>query len=576
MNKKALAALTAALMLTGCASETQTDITEPSADTSETSAEAQTHQTETAAETEAEKDPESPKFTGGFDARTLYYMNSLLDCEAFSEMLENKPSARIMDMNGDLSPEIILSIPSETSAAVFSLNESGAFLIPPSAGSDPSVRSYDGGSLESYLRDGEHILLTRSQNDENPEIVKVTFNGKELSADTVCACDSNAADEYMADCEYSGFYIAANIDLNENYELVSLRKLASELDNFYQYADTFEMLNDDIPREIRFLTTYSEHSYIPNDISSKTIRYDGAGNIMYNNSDSENEYKYGYYPDGTVKSIIILKDGVRKSEKYFDEHGNDVNDYCEYNENGQLIKKKKHNGRIEIYSYNPDGSLADTVIIGGRETADETDKTKRHVYIGNVEQVYYKSGDAPEYLLSETTYDENGNKLSVRTFTEDGKTFRLTEYAYNENGDLISEKCTHPDGIYEPSDKIQEYEYICEYDGRLLISETFKYWETTVTHKYVYDKRAHSVPAEIYETFAGRFLPEYGEKRLLTEIIMTVEGEDDDLNGFLTGEYRNYYSNTLDLKGNPVRIRCTSDSSDDYQIICFTPISVIA
>ena len=383
----------------------------------------------------------------------------------------------------------------------------------------------------------------------------------------------------MADCEYSGFYIASNIDLNENYKPISLRRLASELDNFYQYADTFEMLNDDIPREIRFLTTYSEHSYNPNDISSKTIRYDGAGNTMYNNSDSENEYKYGYYPDGTVKSIITLKDGVRKSEKYFDEHGNDVNDYCEYNENGQLIRKKKHNGSIEIYSYNPDGTLADTVIIGGRKTADESDEsdeTKRHVYIGNVEQVYYRSDNVPEYLLSETTYDENGNKLSVRTFTKYGKTIDLTEYAYNENGDLISEKYTRPDSIYEGSDKIQEYECSYEYDGRLLISETFKYWATTVTHKYVYDKRSHSVPAEIYETFAGRFLPEYGEKHLLTEIIMTVEGEDDDLNGFLTGEYHNYYSNTLDLKGNPVEILCTSDSCVDYQIICFTPVSVIA
>ena len=302
MNKKTLAALTAALLLTGCASETQTDITETSADTSETSAEAQTHQTETASETEAEKDPESPKFTGGFDTRTLYYMNSLLDCEAFSEMLENKPFARIMDMNGDLSPEIILSIPSETSAAVFSLNENGAFSVPPSAGSNPSILSYDGGPLESYLRDGEYILLTRSQNDENPEIVKVTFDGKEISADTVCACDSNAAAEYMAGCEYSGNYIAANIDLNENYELISLRRLASELDNFYQYADTFEMLNDDIPREIRFLPTYSEHSYNPNDISFMTIRYDGAGNIMYNNSYSENEYKYEY-----SQTLLLLK-----------------------------------------------------------------------------------------------------------------------------------------------------------------------------------------------------------------------------------------------------------------------------
>lgn len=570
MRKKTLAALTAALMMTACTSQTQTDISETSADTSETSAETQT---ETSAETEAAEIPKRPKFTGGFDTRTLDYMNRLLDCEAFGGMLEKKPSVQILDMNGDLSPEIVLSIPSETSAAVFSLNEIGAFLVPLSAGSDCS---YDGGSLESYLRDGKQVLLTRSQNGENSEIVRVTFDGKEISADAVCACDSNASDEYMADCEYSGIYIASNIDLNENYEPISLRRLASELDNFYQYADTFEMLNDDIPREIRFLTTYSEHSYNPNDISSKTIRYDGAGNIMYNNSDSENECKYEYYPDGTVKSIITLKDGVRKSEKYFDEHGNDVNDYCEYNENGQLIRKKKHNGSIEIYSYNPDGSLADTVIIGGRKTADESEETKRHVYIGNVEQVYYRSDNVPEYLLSETTYDENGNKLSVRTFTKYGKTIDLTEYAYNENGDLISEKYTRPDSIYEGSDKIQEYEYICEYDGRLLVSETFKYWETTVTHKYVYDERSHSVPAEIYETFAGRFLPEYGEKHLLTEIIMTVEGEDDDLNGFLTGEYHNYYSNTLDLKGNPVRIRCTSDSSDDYQIICFTPVSVIA
>lgn len=570
MRKKTLAALTAALMMTACTSQTQTDISETSADTSETSAEAQT---ETSAETEAAEIPERPKFTGGFDTRTLDYMNRLLDCEAFSGMLEKNPSVQILDMNGDLSPEIVLSIPSETSAEVFSLNEIGAFLVPLSAGSDCS---YDGGSLESYIRDGKQVLLTRSQNGENSEIVRVTFDGKEISAEAVCACDSNASDEYMADCEYSGFYIASNIDLNENYELVSLRRLASELDNFYQYADTFEMLNEDIPREIRFLTTYSEYSYIPNDISSKTIRYDGAGNIMYNNSDSENEYKYGYYPDGTVKSIITLKDGVRKSEKYFDEHGNDVNDYCEYNENGQLIRKKKHNGSIEIYSYNPDGSLADTVIIGGRKTADESEETKRHVYTGNVEQVYYRSDNVPEYLLSETIYDENGNKLSVRTFAKDGKTLDLTEYAYNENGDLISEKYTRPDSIYEGSDKIQEYEYSYEYDGRLLISETFKYWGTTVTHKYVYDKRAHSVPAEIYETFAGRFLPEYGEKRLLTEIIMTVEGEDDDMNGFLTGEYHNYYSNTLDLKGNPVEILCTSDSYVDYQIICFTPVSVIA
>ena len=570
MRKKTLAALTAALMMTACTSQTQTDISETSADTSETSAETQT---ETSAETEAAEIPERPKFTGGFDTRTLDYMNRLLDCEAFSGMLEKNPSVQILDMNGDFSPEIVLSIPSETSAAVFSLNESDAFLVPLSAGSDCS---YDGGSLESYLRDGKQVLLTRSQNGENPEIVRVTFDGKEISADAVCACDSNASDEYMADCEYSGFYIASNIDLNENYKPISLRRLASELDNFYQYADTFEMLNEDIPREIRFLTTYSEYSYIPNDISSKTIRYDGAGNIMYNNSDSENEYKYGYYPDGTVKSILTLKDGVRKSEKYFDEHGNDVNDYCEYNENGQLIRKKKHNGSIEMYSYNPDGSLADTVIIGGRKTADESEETKRHVYIGNVEQVYYRSDNVPEYLLSETIYDENGNKLSVRTFTEDGKTIDLTEYAYNENGDLISEKYTRPDSIYEGSDKIQEYEYSYEYDGRLLISETFKYWGTTVTHKYVYDKRSHSVPAEIYETFAGRFLPEYGEKRLLTEIIMTVEGEDDDMNGFLTGEYHNYYSNTLDLKGNPVEILCTSDSYVDYQIICFTPVSVIA
>ena len=570
MRKKTLAALTAALMMTACTSQTQTDISETSADTSETSAEAQT---ETSAETEAAEIPKRPKFTGGFDTRTLDYMNRLLDCEAFGGMLEKNPSVQILDMNGDLSPEIVLSITSETFAAVFSLNESGAFPVPLSAGSDCS---YDGGTLESYLRDGKQVLLTRSQNCENHEIVRVKFDGKEISADAVCACDSNASDEYMADCEYSGIYIASNIDLNENYEPISLRRLASELDNFYQYADTFEMLNDDIPREIRFLTTYSEHSYNPNDISSKTIRYDGAGNIMYNNSDSENEYKYEYYPDGTVKSIITLKDGVRKSEKYFDEHGNDVNDYCEYNENGQLIRKKKHNGSIEMYSYNPDGSLADTVIIGGRKTADESEETKRHVYIGNVEQVYYRSDNVPEYLLSETTYDENGNKLSVRTFTKYGKTIDLTEYAYNENGDLISEKYTRPDSIYEGSDKIQEYECSYEYDGRLLISETFKYWETTVTHKYVYDKRSHSVPAEIYETFAGRFLPEYGEKHLLTEIIMTVEGEDDDLNGFLTGEYHNYYSNTLDLKGNPVEILCTSDSYVDYQIICFTPISVIA
>ena len=572
MRKKTLAALTAALMMTACTSQTQNDISETSADTSETSAAAQT---ETSAETEAKEIPERPKFTGGFDTRTLDYMNRLLDCEAFSGMLEKKPSAQILDMNGDLSPEIVLSISSETSAAVFSLNESGAFHVPLSAGSDCS---YDGGMLESYLRDGKQILLTRSQNGENSEIVRVTFDGKEISADAVCACDSNAADEYMTDCEYSGIYIASNIDLNENYEPISLRRLASELDNFYQYADTFEMLNDDIPREIRFLTTYSEYSYNPNDISSKTIRYDGAGNTMYNNSDSENEYKYEYYPDGTVKSIITLKDGVRKSEKYFDEHGNDVNDYCEYNENGQLIRKKKHNGSIEIYSYNPDGSLADTVIIGSRETSEKADKTKRHVYIGNVEQVYYQSDNLPEYLLLETTYDENGNKLSVRTFTEGGKTFDLTEYAYNENGDLISEKCTHPDGIYEPSDKIREYEYICEYDGRLLVSEKFNYWETSVTHRYVYDKSSISVTAEIYYALKDDYfyVSKYGANGLLTELIVIVEGMDDDMNGFLTGEYHTYYSNTLDLKGTPVEIRCTSDQYDGQDIICFTPVSVIA
>ena len=572
MRKKTLAALTAALMMTACTSQTQNDISETSADTSETSAAAQT---ETSAETEAKEIPERPKFTGEFDTRTLDYMNRLLDCEAFSGMLEKKPSAQILDMNGDLSPEIVLSISSETSAAVFSLNESGAFPVPLSAVSDCS---YDGGMLESYLRDGKQILLTRSQNGENSEIVRVTFDGKEISADAVCDCDSNAADEYMTDCEYSGIYIASNIDLNENYEPISLRRLASELDNFYQYADTFEMLNDDIPREIRFLTTYSEYSYNPNDISSKTIRYDGAGNTMYNNSDSENEYKYEYYPDGTVKSIITLKDGVRKSEKYFDEHGNDVNDYCEYNENGQLIRKKKHNGSIEIYSYNPDGSLADTVIIGSRETSEKADKTKRHVYIGNVEQVYYQSDNLPEYLLLETTYDENGNKLSVRTFTEGGKTFDLTEYAYNENGDLISEKYTHPDGIYEPSDKIQEYEYICEYDGRLLVSEKFNYWETSVTHRYVYDKSSISVTAEIYDALKDDYfyVSKYGANGLLTELIVIVEGMDDDMNGFLTGEYHTYYSNTLDLKGTPVEIRCTSDQYDGQDIICFTPVSVIA
>lgn len=567
MHKKTFAALTAFLMLTGCSSQAQTDIIE----TSEISAEAQT---ETAAEPEAVKTSERPKFTGEFDVRTLDYMNKLLDCEDFSEMLGKKPSARILDMNGDLSPEIVLSISPEISAAVFSLNENGAFHVPLSAGSDLPIYPYDGGSLESYIRDGEQILLTRSQKGENAGIVRVTFDGKEISAETV----SSAAAEYMAGCEYSGNYTASNIDLNDNYELRSLRRLASELDNFYQYADTFEMLSEDIPREIRFLPTYSQEAY-PDNTSSKTLRYDAAGNLMYNKSYHEDEYKREYYPDGTLKSIITLSDGVRKSEKYYDEHGNDVNDYCEYNENGQLIKKKTHNGAIEIYSYNPDGSLADTTIIGGRETTGKTDKTKRYVNIGNVEQFYYSSGDAPEYLLSETTYDENGNKLSVRTFTEDGETFRLTEYEYNENGDIISEKCTHPDGIYEPSDKIQEYEYTYEYDGRLLVSEKFNYWGTSVTHKYVYDKNSISVPAEIYEALKDDcfYVSKCGANGLLTEMIVIVEGMDDDINGFITGEYHTYYSNTLDLKGIPVEIRCTSDTDNDHcDIIRFTPVSVIA
>ena len=107
MHKKTFAALTAFLMLTGCSSQAQTDIIETSADTSEISAEAQT---ETAAETEAVKTSERPKFTGEFDVRTLDYMNKLLDCEDFSEMLRKKPSVRILDMNGDLSPEIVLII----------------------------------------------------------------------------------------------------------------------------------------------------------------------------------------------------------------------------------------------------------------------------------------------------------------------------------------------------------------------------------------------------------------------------------------------------------------------------------
>lgn len=222
------------------------------------------------------------------------------------------------------------------------------------------------------------------------------------------------------------------------------------------------------------ITGKSEHKSECRYDENGTILYrdtfDEDGNLTYNyerftiiDSDEEKVISTNYDINGNVTSIneyYYDKDGNKILEIPYDKNGDVCYKYVfEYDENGNNIKSIYYNksGLIEhyyIYKYDKYGNM--TKSTNYDENGNEKYSTKYNYNYdkdGNVTTKFQYDSSGELVYKIEYEYDENGNRIKLVYYDEDGNLD--SKYEYDEHGNITFCAWYYSDG---------EISFKCEYE----------------------------------------------------------------------------------------------------------------
>lgn len=228
-----------------------------------------------------------------------------------------------------------------------------------------------------------------------------------------------------------------------------------------------EMLNDDI--EYRNYIDTPENRKILNEYLRDDLKKNQMYKIIYKQSSQGIEEWHEYDPNGNE---IHYKDSNGAEEWIeYDSNGNRIHyknnggyeEWYEYNSNGKEIHYKDSEGEERWYEYDSNGNKICSKDSDNLET--------HHEYDSNGNEIYSKNSSGYEQWYE---YDSNGNKIHYK----DSNGFEQW-YEYNSNGNLIHYKDSH------------SFEYWKEYDSK---GNVIHYKEATGFERWLkYDSNGNHI-----------------------------------------------------------------------------------
>lgn len=568
MNRIKRLALTAAFLVLTCFSgcdgnggsvseETANtaQITETSAEISETVSETEIAEAETAemAETETKKEA-SPKLARpslkGFDSRASEYVTALVDDPDFAENWQKCVGAMVADMNGDGVPEVFVQISSAGSLTeVFTVADGKAVHVKAAKNAfsprGEPYSSYDGALPEFYVRNGKKVILANCYIggciNTVRSIMEIGFDDGFISAEDICGY------EYPSQSDDSFFFGGENVS-EEEYR--------SRLDDYMSGLDYCADYSVTLTREI-----LESGCGRPLDLLAKAV------DSFYRNYDMVDGFEFGVEMKPVYVSRVNGSTGRAdyKAVMSYDAMGNVSSVF------------RKHCSEDEspsdtcTFEYDYDDNGRATYIHGWFLDYTPNEYYDWSIdYYGNI--IYTRNGvpyadtDVNGYLCK-SVLDEQGRLLEETIFANEwfaginsyrdvkvGDVFRSMFYRYDSFGNKIYEELDT--SIYEGKDSIQDYVETWEYDDlNRLVKETFSYW--------------------VYESVDEYFYNDNGD---MVKHIHTFTGGDDEMDGCKEGVYVTDYHYEKDLKGGVTR-RCGRGSgyydSEIIEDIYYAPVRVV-